>query len=109
MKKGVKFAFLSLVLTMVGSVPVLAGYNFGPDNIFHMEAKSGVSLRGCWTEGTMSNGTKAAYDYYKQVYAREGDGGTYSDWAPKTKPSITHRDYGSFSSDYAEVRGYWKQ
>lgn len=40
------------------------------------------------------------------VYARSGVGGTYSDWKSKSTLSVTHRDYGSFSDDYAETHGH---
>lgn len=108
MKKHLIFTVLCLMITLVSASLVSAGYNFGPNNIFHMEASAGINwLRGEWVEGTMSNGHPDARNYFKRIYARSGDGGTYSDWAPKDQTSITHRDYGAFGNDYAVVKGEW--
>ena len=109
MKKYVGIACFSLAIALSGIGLVSAGYNLGPNNIFHMETQAGVAINGKWVEGTMSNGASDAWNYQKQVYARSGASGTYSDWAPKRQGSITHRDYGSFTDDYAEVRGNWRQ
>ena len=112
MKKYFTFAILSFVASTSGIWLVLAGYNLGPGNIFHMEA-TGSSVKGLWVQGTMSNsciaGNNECKKYEKQVYARSGASGSYSNWAPITQASITHRDYGSFFDDYAEVQGYWKK
>ncbi len=90
------------------AVTVFAGYNFGPNNIFRFDSDAGTHvLQGKWVEGTMSKGTAAADKYYKMVYARSGAEGTYSDWKSKSTSSVTHRDYGSFSDDYAETHGHW--
>ncbi len=109
MKKYVATLILGVVATVSGLTAVFAGYNLGPNNIFHMETDAGVAIQGLWVQGTMSNGTNEAYNYHKQVYARSGASGTYSEWAKKSAPSITHRDYGAFDDDYAEVRGNWKK
>lgn len=108
MKKYLGIMCFSLIVTVVSAVVVSAGYNLGPNNIFHMECANGINLQGAWTQGTMSNGAQEAYNYEKQVYAREGNTGTYSEWAPKSQASITHRDYGGYTSGYAEVKGYWR-
>lgn len=113
MKKYLAIACISLMVAIAGMGLVSAGYNLGPGNIFHMETASGSSIKGLWVQGTMSNGCKSGNNeclkYEKQVYARSGAGGTYSDWAPRTQTSITHRDYGAFNNDYAEVRGLWNK
>lgn len=109
MKKYVVTLVLGVVATVSGLTAVFAGYNLGPNNIFHMDTKAGTSIKGLWVEGTMSNGTNEAYNYQKQVYARSGASGTYSEWAKKSAYSITHRDYGAFGNQYSEVRGYWKK
>lgn len=109
MKKYVTTLAFAVVVTVSGLATALAGYNLGPNNVFHMDTAAGTSLQGKWIEGTMSNGAPAAYNYQKQVYARSGAGGTYSDWAKKSTRSITHRDYGSLFDDYAEVKGYWRE
>lgn len=109
MKKYLGGVCMSFVVALSSIIAVSAGYNLGPNNIFHMEADAGWSLKGLWVEGTMSNGTPEAKNYEKQVYARSGGKGSYSDWAPKTQSSITHRDYGAFDDDYAEVKGDWRQ
>lgn len=109
MKKYFIIACLSLVVAGSGIGLASAGYNFGPNNIFHMEASTGVAYNGLWVQGTMSNGVQSECEKYeKQVYARSGDGGTYSDWAPKSQRSVTHRDYGAFGNDYASVSGNWR-
>lgn len=90
------------------AITVFAWYNFGPNNIFRFDSDAGTNvLKGRWVEGTMSRGTAEADKYYKMVYARSGAGGTYSDWKSKSTLSVMHRDYGSFSDDYAETHGHW--
>lgn len=110
MKKHLIFTVLCLMITLVSASLVSAGYNFGPNNIFHMEASAGINwLRGEWVEGTMSNGTPEARNYEKRVYAQAGEGGSYSKWVTKQTTSVTQRDYGAFGNDHAEVRGEWRQ
>jgi hypothetical protein len=108
MKKKIGFAGFSLLITFVTAITVMAGYNFGPDNIFHLEASAGISWKGLWVEGKMSNAKLEAIEYSKRVYARSGATGTYSSWAEPSIDPVTHRNYGSFDNDYAEVRGEWK-
>ena len=98
--------FLTGMLLAVATV--FAGYYFGPGNAFYMEASTGTSVRGLWVEGTMSAANVDGYLYSKRVYARSGAEGTYSAWHEPSIRSVTHRDYGSFTNDYAEVRGEWK-
>lgn len=105
MKKYFGIVCLSVMLTLTSVIVVSAGYNLGPNNIFHMETAAGFNIfKGDWIEGTMSNGTAEARKYEKQVYARSGAGGTYSDWSTGT---ITHRDWGALNNGYSEVRGFW--
>ena len=112
MKKYFAFAVFSLFLATISTTFVMAGYNLGPNNIFHMEAKAGIDLfRGDWTEGTMSNSAthlEECHLYEKQVFAQAGESGTYSEWVDKSQNSVTHRDYGPLNSDTAKVEGYWR-
>lgn len=109
MKKYFIIGCVSLIASISSAYLVLAGYNFGPNNIFHMDASSGFDFRGIWVEGTMSNGTAEATNYEKQVCAWSGEEGSCSAWATRDKASVTHRDYGPLiNNNYSKVEGYWK-
>lgn len=108
MKKQIMMTVVTLAVALVATSTVLAGYYFGPGNAFYMEAAAGVGLQGKWVEGTMSSANAEGYLYSKRVWAQSGAEGSYSAWHGPSIYSVTHRDYGSFTNDYAAVKGEWK-
>lgn len=108
MKKRIMVTVVTLTAALALSSTVFAGYFFGPGNAFYMEAAAGTGLQGKWVEGTMSVANAEGYLYSKRVWAQSGAEGSYSAWYGPSIHSVTHRDYGSFTNDYALVRGEWK-
>ncbi|MDD2518412.1 MAG: hypothetical protein PHG18_00750 [Bacilli bacterium] len=109
MKKNIVFTGICLIVTLSTALVAFALYYIGPNNCFEMKTAAGINiLKGEWIEGTMTSVGLEAIEYEKRVYARSGDGGTYSTWKDPTILSVKHRDYGNFGNNYAEVRGEWR-
>lgn len=110
MKKILMVSGITIFILFATSVIAYADYLLGPNSVFKMHTAAGFNPLGLWIEGTMSDAKLEGIEYDKRVYARSGASGSYSSWkTPGFSPvTVTHRDYGAFNDDYAEVRGEWR-
>lgn len=101
MKKYITSISFMVFFLFVGIGLVKAGYVCGPNNHLYMQVKSGSS----WVSGTLNN---YGEQISKQVYARAGDKGSYSDFSSPETYSITHKDTkGLFEADFFQVKACW--
>ena len=70
------------------------------------EWHTGWNVQGDYLEATASNRADSPA-YQKRVYARSGVDGSYSEWVPSGRTSVTHKDLGPYHTDLYEARFYW--
>ncbi len=94
-----------MVIAIVGIVTAYAGYNCGPNKGLYFTTSTSTFK----ITGTLSNDTIAAN---KQVYARAGSKGSYSDYSDNqpvgSRSSISHSDgRGITEPSYYEAKPCW--
>lgn len=111
MKKRSFGTFLTMCI-LAGSIMGVSaasgsGYYGGSDGkSISKEWHTGWNVSGDYTQAKASN--RGGYTaYMKQVYARSGDDGSYSDWVRSGTNSVTHKDYGPYRTSKYEARFYW--
>lgn len=68
---------------------------------------TGWNIQGDYTEATAAN-RPDSNSYWKQVYARCGEDGSYSEWAAPATKQIRHKDLGPYTTDKYEAKAFWQ-
>lgn len=84
-----------------------AGGRYGDDGkAINYEWHTGWNVQGNYTEAPTSNRADSPA-YQKRVFARSGADGSYSEWVPSGRTSVTHKDFVPYKTDLYDARFYW--
>lgn len=106
MKKSL-IAVVAVVATlMAGAVTSLAASGtewMGSNNNLKFSWHTGWNVQGDYTYAEL-----VGYGNEKQVYARSGDSGEYSDWVSATTQKVSAKNFGPYKTKKYEAHGYWR-
>lgn len=113
MKKSRLCAFMT-VCALAGSVLGVSAasgsgrYGGWDGQSIDKEWWTGWNVQGDYTQAQATNRSDSPA-YMKRVYARSGVEGSYSEWVPSGRTSISCKDFGPYKTDLYEAQFFWDE